>query len=132
LSVLEEDLKFILQKNPDNADALNALGYTLTDRTNRHEEALVLIQKAVELVPNNAYFLDSLGWVYYRLGDLEKAEKYLRDAIAIQDDAEFLAHLGEVLWNQDRHAEAKKVWADAKQVAADNKILIETMSRYGQ
>jgi tetratricopeptide (TPR) repeat protein len=132
LSVLEEDLKFILQKNPDNADALNALGYTLTDRTNRHEEALVLIKKAVELVPNNAYFLDSLGWVYYRLGDLEKAEKYLRDAIAIQDDAEFLAHLGEVLWNQDRHAEAKKVWADAKKVAADNKILIETMSRYGQ
>jgi tetratricopeptide (TPR) repeat protein len=132
LSVLEEDLEFILQKNPDNADALNALGYTLTDRTNRHEEALVLIQKAVELVPNNAYFLDSLGWVYYKLGDLEKAEKYLRDAIAIQDDVEFLAHLGEVLWNQDRHAEAKKVWAEAKQVAADNKILIETMSRYGQ
>ena len=132
LSILEEDLTFILQKDPDNADALNALGYTLTDRTNRHEEALVLIQKAVDLAPKNAYYLDSLGWVYYKLGDLDNAEKYLREAIAIQDDAEFLAHIGEVLWEQDRQAEAKKVWSDAKQTAADNKILLETMSRYGQ
>lgn len=132
LSVLEKDLRMILQKDPENADALNALGYTLTDRTNRHEEALVLIQKAVDLAPNNAYFLDSLGWVYYKLADLEKAEKYLRQAVAIQDDVEFLAHLGEVLWQQGRQAEAKKIWSEAKRTSADNKILLETMSRYGQ
>lgn len=132
LSVLEEDLQYILQKQPDNADALNALGYTLTDRTNRHEEALILIQKAVDISPKNAYYLDSLGWVYYKLGDLEKAEQYLREAIEIQDDVEFMAHLGEVLWELQRQNEAKQVWEQAKKVAADNKILLETMSRYGQ
>jgi len=132
LDVLEADLRLILQKQPENADALNALGYTLTDRTDRHEEALELIQKAVDIAPKNAYFLDSLGWVYYKLGDLENAEKYLQEAAAIQGDAEFLAHLGEVVWQRGRHDEAKQIWAKAKQLAKDNKILLETMSRFGQ
>ncbi len=132
LSVLEEDLRFILDKDPDNAQALNALGYTLADRTNRYDEALVLIQKAVDLSPKDPYFLDSLGWVYYRLGDLEKAEHYLREAIVMQEDVEFMAHLGEVLWEQNRQKEAKKIWSEAKKIAADNKNLVDTMSRYGQ
>jgi Flp pilus assembly protein TadD len=132
LDVLESDLRLILQKQPDNANALNALGYTLTDRTDRHDEAFVLIQKAVDIAPKNAFYLDSLGWVYYKLGDLENAEKYLQEAVAIQGDAEFLAHLGEVIWERGRHEEAKQIWLKAKQLSKDNKILLETMSRYGQ
>lgn len=127
---LEADLQQILVKNPDNTQALNALGYTLTDRTDRHKEALELIERALALKPGDPFYLDSLGWVYYRMGNLELAEKYLRQAIAIQPDAEFTAHLGEVLWQQGKKKEAREVWEKAKQQDADNKVLKETLKRF--
>lgn len=126
---LEADLRQILENDPDNTQALNALGYTLTDRTDRHQEALKLIKRAVELKPGDPFYLDSLGWVYYRMGNLELAEKYLRQAIAVQGDAEFGAHLGEVLWQQGKKDEASEVWEKAKQQDADNKVLNETLKR---
>lgn len=129
LELVEQDLRAILEADPDNSAALNALGYTLTDRTDRHEEALVLIERALELKPGDPYYLDSLGWVYYRLGDLDKAERYLRQAHAIQPDAEFGAHLGEVLWKQGKQQEAREVWNDALEKDADNKVLQETVRR---
>jgi tetratricopeptide (TPR) repeat protein len=132
LDVLESDLRWILDKDPNNAQALNALGYTLTDRTDRHQEALVMIQKALEIKPGDPFYLDSLGWAYYRLGELDKAERYLREAIAAQPDVEFIAHLGEVLWEKGQHDEAKKVWQQGLQHAPENPLLKETMSRYGQ
>jgi tetratricopeptide (TPR) repeat protein len=132
LDVLESDLRWILDKDPNNAQALNALGYTLTDRTDRHEEALVMIQKALELKPGDPFYLDSLGWAYYRLGKLDKAEQYLREALAVQSDVEFIAHLGEVLWEQGEHDEAKSVWQQGLEQEADNELLLETMRRYGQ
>jgi len=131
LSVLEDDLRSILKKEPNNSHALNALGYTLTDRTDRHQEALVLIKKAVELSPNDAFYLDSLAWVHYRLGDLDLAERYIKQAVAIQSDAEFLAHLGEILWQQGKHAEAKKAWNDGLKKDANNTLILKTMSRFG-
>lgn len=130
LQVVEEDLSAILVQDPENAQALNALGYTLTDRTDRHEEALVMIERALELKPGDPYYLDSLGWVWYRLGNLEKAERYLREAIEKRPDTEFLAHLGEVLWERGKKQQAKKVWAEAKAEDADNKVLRETLRRY--
>lgn len=130
LSQLEADLRQILKKDPDNTQALNALGYTLTDRTDRHQEALLLIERALELKPGDPYYLDSLGWVYYRMGNLELAEKYLRQAVAVQADAEFNAHLGEVLWQQGKKDQARKVWEKAKQQDADNKVLNETLQRF--
>lgn len=129
LDVLESDLGTILKIDPNNSQALNALGYTLTDRTDRHDEALELINKALELRPNDPYYLDSLGWVYYRMGDLEKAEYYLREAVAIQTDAEFVAHLGEVLWMQNKKNEAKKYWDQGLKLDPDNKVLQETLQR---
>ncbi len=126
---LEADLRQILDKDPDNTQALNALGYTLTDRTDRHQEALKLIERALELKPGDPFYLDSLGWVYYRMGNLELAEKYLRQAIAVQGDAEFNAHLGEVLWQQGKKKEAREVWEKARQQDADNKVLNETLNR---
>ena len=129
LNVLEKDLRAILAKDPNNAQALNALGYTLTDRTNRHKEALALITKALKIRPNDPFYLDSLGWVYFRLGDLDKAEKYLRQAISIRPDAEFMAHLGEVLWHQDKKSEAKAIWQKGLQQDADDSLLLETMHR---
>ncbi|OUR65611.1 hypothetical protein A9Q79_01060 [Methylophaga sp. 42_25_T18] len=131
LSVLEQDLRVILKKDPDNTQALNALGYTLTDRTDRHDEALILIKKAVELKPNDPFYLDSLGWVYYRLGNLPVAERYLRQAADVQPDAEFLAHLGEVLWQLGKREEAKQMWQKGLQQTKDNQLLLKTMRRFG-
>jgi tetratricopeptide (TPR) repeat protein len=129
LDMLEDDLRTILKIDPENAQAMNALGYTLTDRTDRHEEALGLINKALELRPNDPYYLDSLGWVYYRMGDLEKAEYYLREAVQIQADVEFVAHLGEVLWVQNKKSEAKKYWDQGLKLDPNNKVLQETLQR---
>ena len=129
LPQLEADLRQILDKDPDNTQALNALGYTLTDRTDRHQEALKLIERALVLKPGDPFYLDSLGWVYYRIGKLELAEEYLRQAIAVQPDVEFNAHLGEVLWQQGKKKEAREVWEKAKQQDADNKVLNETLNR---
>lgn len=131
LSVLEDDLRAILKKEPNNSHALNALGYTLTDRTNRHQEALALINKAVELTPNDAFYLDSLAWVHYRLGHLEQAERFMKQAVAIQSDPEFLAHLGEILWQQGKYVEAKKAWNDGLKKDKNNKLILNTMSRFG-
>ncbi|MDO7667906.1 MAG: hypothetical protein MUQ39_05895 [Pseudomonadota bacterium] len=131
LSVLEEDLRAILEKEPNNSHALNALGYTLTDRTDRHQEALVLISKAVELSPNDAFYLDSLAWAHYHLGDLVQAELLIKQAVAIQADPEFLAHLGEILWQQGKYLEAKKAWNDGLKKDATNKLILNTMSRFG-
>jgi tetratricopeptide (TPR) repeat protein len=131
LSVLEADLRAILEKEPNNSHALNALGYTLTDRTNRHQEALALISKAVELKPNDAFYLDSLAWVHYHLGHLEQAELHMKQAVAIQSDPEFLAHLGEILWKQGKYSEAKKAWNDGLKKDGNNKLILNTMSRFG-
>ncbi|MFW5426936.1 MAG: tetratricopeptide repeat protein [Methylophagaceae bacterium] len=132
LDVLEKDLNEILEKDPNNHQALNALGYTLADRTDRYQEAFELINKAVALKPDDAFYLDSLGWVYYRLGELEKAVDYLRQAVVIRPDVELLTHLGEVLWVQGKHDEAKQIWQKATKKEATNKLLNDTMRRLEQ
>lgn len=128
----EKDLRFVIDKEPENADALNALGYTLADQTDRLEEAKDLIAKALELRPESPHILDSMGWVLYRLGDLEGAQDYLSQAFAIQQQAEIAAHLGEVLWEQGKHAEAKQIWRQGIEDDADNPVLLATLERYGQ
>ncbi|MDX1346303.1 MAG: tetratricopeptide repeat protein, partial [Sedimenticolaceae bacterium] len=98
IGILERDLRKVLEQEPDHAQALNALGYTLADETTRYEEAFELISKAYELMPDSAAILDSMGWVHYRRGNLEKAIEYLEKAAAADDDGEIAAHLGEVYW----------------------------------
>lgn len=128
---LERDLRAILTIDPNNSQTLNALGYTLADRTERHKEALELINQALILEPNDPFYLDSLGWVYYRLGDLEQAATYLKQAVKLQEDPEFLAHLGEVLWQQGEVRQAKEVWQRGLKFDAGNLLLRETMQRFG-
>ncbi|QLF92592.1 tetratricopeptide repeat protein [Pseudomonas sp. ABC1] len=126
---LEKDLRFILEREPDNAMALNALGYTLAERTDRHAEALELIEQAHRLNPDDPAILDSLGWVYFKLGNLDKAESHLRRAYARFRDHEVAAHLGEVLWAQGKHKEARKIWSTALSEQPDSPILKETLRR---
>jgi tetratricopeptide (TPR) repeat protein len=129
LAQLERDLRFIIEREPDNAMALNALGYTLTDRTNRHDEALQLIEQAYQLNPDDPAILDSLGWVNFRLGNLTEAEVLLRKALQRFSDHEVAAHLGEVLWTLGERSEARAVWSRALKLQPDSEILRETLKR---
>lgn len=123
LDITERDLREILKKDPKNVNALNALGYTLTDRTTRYDEAHELLQQAMSLKPDDAFIMDSMGWLQYRLGNSKEALKYLRRALEIRNDAEIAAHLGEVLWvTGDRH-EAESVWNRALRETPDNESL---------
>ena len=123
VELTERDLRLVLQQEPENAQALNALGYTLADRTERYDEALELIQRALTLKPDDPFILDSMGWVQYRLGNNEEAIKYLKQALSIRNDAEISAHLGEVLWVVGDRQQARTVWDEALENTPDSDIL---------
>ncbi len=131
LDLLERDLRAILQQNPEHADALNALGYTLADQTDRYQEALGYIQKALALQPDAPAILDSMGWVQYRLGHHAEALRYLRQAMERLPDPEIAAHLGEVLWVLGEREEARRVWKDAIEQHPDARYLLDTIERFG-
>lgn len=131
IDLLERDLKRILKLDPNNTSALNALGYTLADRTDRYEEAYRYIQKAYTLDQEEPAILDSMGWVLYRMGQNEEAIDFLRRAAKeLPGDPEVAAHLGEVLWVSDRKEEARKVWEEALKLSPDHKILNQTIERF--
>ncbi|MGB0722497.1 MAG: tetratricopeptide repeat protein [Gammaproteobacteria bacterium] len=127
--VLKSDLRRVLELDPDNAHAMNALGYTMADLNENLDEAERLVRKALELAPDEAAIIDSMGWVLFRRGKLEEAEQYLREALSVQFDGEIAAHLGEVLWAQDRKDEARAVFDEARRRDGDNPALIETLKR---
>ncbi|HAQ86777.1 MAG TPA: hypothetical protein DCR78_10110, partial [Pseudomonas sp.] len=129
LAQLERDLRYIIEHEPDNAMAINALGYTLADRTDRYQEALDLIEQAYRINPDDAAILDSLGWVNYRLGNLQEAEAQLRKALERFPDHEVAAHLGEVLWSAGKQREARAIWAKALKDNSDSEVLRETIKR---
>lgn len=129
LPQMEKDLRSILAREPENAMALNALGYTLADRTTRYAEAKALIEKAHLLTPEDPAVLDSLGWVNYRMGNLDEAERLLRRALERFPDHEVAAHLGEVLWANGKRREARQVWAKAFETQPDSPILRKTILR---
>ena len=129
LDALEKDLRKIIKLQPDNAAALNALGYTLADRTDRHKEALELIEKAYALDNEDPAIMDSMGWIQYRLGNLEGALKYLKLAYEKFPDHEVAAHLGEVLWKMGRRDEAVTLWDNALEKKPESEILRTTRER---
>ncbi len=130
LDVAESDLKMVLMHEPENASALNALGYTLADRTQRYTEARDYILKAAQLLPDDPAILDSLGWVYYRLGQLEDAIKWLSRAFEALQDAEIAAHLGEVLWVSGQTEKAKSIWQKGKTLDGNQAVLRDTIQRF--
>jgi len=130
LKTQERDLRRILKSDPKNAHALNALGYTLADHTNRHQEALSLIRRALEVRPNDAYILDSMGWVHYRMGNLDEAVRYLRQALEIRSDPEISAHLGEVLWVKGDREGAETVWRRALKTTPDSEPLLTVIKKF--
>jgi tetratricopeptide (TPR) repeat protein len=132
LELLESDMLTILKTEPDNAHALNALGFTLADRTNRLQEAYEYLKRAIELKPEDPAVIDSFGWINYRLGNNEEAIRLLRKALAQFEDGEIAAHLGEVLWVTGAHQEAMDVWNRILEKLPDNPYVIKVMKQFTQ
>ena len=129
LDDMEQLLRRILVLQPDNSQALNALGYSLADRNLRLDEALTMVRQAHELSPADPFIVDSLGWVEYRMGHYDAATTLLTQAYSSRKDTEIAAHLGEALWAEGKHDEAARVLRDAHKVDAGNEVLKQTMAR---
>ena len=119
----------LLKDRPEDASLLNALGYSLADRNQKLPRAETLIRKALEASPDNPAFLDSLGWVRFRRGDIPGALPYLERAYRIFPDAEIASHWGEALWVSGKQAEARALWARSLARSPDSKPLRATIER---
>lgn len=125
----EIDLKKILEIDPNNVEALNALGYTLLNNPSRYAEAEKFLGEALALEPNEAVIIDSYGWLQFKLGNFEAALKYLQQAYEKQPENEIAAHLAEVLWVLDRKDEAKKIFNKAIKGSLDDEYLQDFQRR---
>ncbi|OYY50016.1 MAG: tetratricopeptide repeat protein [Methylophilales bacterium 28-44-11] len=130
LEIMEEELYKLIKMRPDYAAAYNALGYSYADRNIKLVEAKTLVETALKLSPDDHYIMDSLGWVYFRLGDLPNAVEYLRKAYQIQADPEIAAHLGEALWKHGQQEEAKLIWEQALKAHPENDVLVATAKKF--
>jgi Flp pilus assembly protein TadD, contains TPR repeats len=130
LDVLEEDLRKVIKLKPDYAHAYNALGYTLIEKTDRLVEASELLDKAIALAPEDPFILDSMGWLHYRRGNLDKAREFLERAWRLRQDPEIAAHLGEVLWMKGSREEASRLWQGSLQSHPKNEALIEILKKF--
>jgi tetratricopeptide (TPR) repeat protein len=130
VDVLEDSLRKLITLKPDYAHAYNALGYTLADRNERLSEAHELVEKALKLAPNDAFIMDSMGWVLYRMGRNHEALDYLQRAYGLRPDGEIAAHLGEVLWANGQQEQARRLWKDALKENAQNEALQNVIKRY--
>ena len=129
LDVMEKTLREVLRKNPNDVNALNALGYSLADRNLKLPEAFVLISKAHQLSPKDSFILDSLGWVNFRMGKNALALEQLQQAYNTKPEADIAAHLGEVLWVMNQPNQAEEIWRQGQKLDANNPTLKETLKR---
>jgi tetratricopeptide (TPR) repeat protein len=130
VDVLEASLRKLIELRPEYAHAYNALGYTLADRNERLPEAQQLIEKALKIAPDDAFIMDSMGWVLYRMGRGKEGLDYLNKAFKMRPDAEIAAHLGEVLWALGQHDQAKKIWGGAMKDHPNSELLQNTLKRF--
>jgi outer membrane biogenesis lipoprotein LolB len=130
IDIMEKTLRDILRKHPNDANSLNALGYSLADRNIQLPEAFALINKAHQLSPKDAFILDSLGWVNFRLGKNTLALEQLQQALMMKPEADIAAHTGEVLWVMNRQPEAEEIWRQGQKLDANNSTLKETLKRF--
>lgn len=125
----EADLRTIIEEQPDNAVALNALGYILTTRTDRLDEARDYIERALAIDPENPAILDSMGWVLYLQGNTDESLSYLSRAWEAYADPEVAAHYGEALWQTGNQEQARSIWREGFEQDPDHPILTETVER---
>ncbi len=128
--LMESTLRRVIALKPAEAQAYNALGYWLADSTSRLDEAETLIEKALSIAPDDAYIIDSMGWLQYRRGRHERAIALLERAYRIKADPEIGAHLGEVYWVNGQRDKAEAVWRAARERDPQNETLVQTLARY--
>ena len=131
VDIAEKDLRIVIATQPENAAALNALGYTLADQTERYEEAEALIRQAFILQPGEASIVDSMGWISFRRGRLKEAAAFLQKAWQLDNNPEIAAHLGEVLWVGGNKDAALAIWREGNDIDSQNPVLVETLERLG-
>lgn len=129
LPEMERLLRRVITMKPDAYNAYNALGYSLADRNVRLPEAKVLIQKALEFMPDDPYIRDSLAWVEFRMGNNAEAARIFADAFKAKPDAEIAAHYGEVLWTMGQRDKALNIWREGQLLNPENETLVETLKR---
>jgi len=132
MELMEKTLRQVMIAAPDNQQAYNALGYSLAERNERLPEAYSLIDKALKMAPGDPYIMDRMGWVQFRMGNLDEAESMLRRAYAVRNDAEIAVHLGEVLFVKGDQAAARKLWQEAQSKDPQNDVLKSTLARLKQ
>ena len=132
LDVLETKLRRLIVLEPENAHAYNALGYSFADHNLQLLEAYELIEKALQLAPDDPAILDSMGWVHYRQGNFPEAINYLERAHALRADPEVAAHLGEALWKAGRQSDAQRVLLDAQKKSPDNEVIKDALRKFVQ
>jgi tetratricopeptide (TPR) repeat protein len=130
--LVEKNLQKVIAENPDDASALNALGFSMSNHTTRYKEAYRYVQRALELRPDSGPILDSVGWVLYRLGRLDEAVDYLRRSLEFIQEKEVYAHLGEVLWMRGDRDAAREIWQQALERVPGDKVILDVMKRFGQ
>ncbi|WP_273928131.1 tetratricopeptide repeat protein [Curvibacter microcysteis] len=128
--VMEKLLRTIIEQQPDNQNAYNALGYSFAERGVRLPEARELVNKALSLAPNDPFISDSLAWVEFKAGNLNEAIRILEKAFRSKPDPEIAAHLGEVLWVAGQKSRAQSVWKEGLALSKDNESLLETLRRF--
>ncbi|SDH61668.1 MULTISPECIES: tetratricopeptide repeat protein [unclassified Duganella] len=132
VELMEKTLRQVMIAAPDNQHAYNALGYSLAERNERLPEAHALIDKALQMAPGDPFIMDSMGWVQFRMGNLNEAESYLRRAYAVRSDPEIAVHLGEVLFAKGDVSGAQKLWKEAHAKDPKNDALKSTLARLNQ
>jgi len=128
--VFEQLMSKLIQIRPNHAHAYNALGYSLLERNERIPEAVKMVEKALQLAPNDIAIMDSVGWGYYLTGKLDESLELLRRAFAGSPDPEIAAHLGEVLWAHGDKEEARKIWQDSLKAHPDDVILQKVIKKF--
>ncbi len=131
LAEAEKLLREVIAIDPGHAHSYNALGYALADRNVRLPEALELITRAMEIAPEDPFIMDSMGWIKFRMGDLNAAQDFLTRAYRKRPEADIAAHLGEVLWMLGQKDEARAIWKEGAARDPNNATLLETTRRFG-
>ena len=127
---MENLLRGLMKTKPTDPHAFNALGYSLADRKIRLDEARELILKAIQLAPRDPFIQDSLGWLEYRVGNLQEATRILEAAFKERPDAEIAAHLGEVYWVAGQTEKAGNIWREGLMLKSDNETLLDTLQQF--
>ena len=127
---MENLLRGLMKTKPTDPHAFNALGYSLADRKIRLDEARELILKAIQLAPRDPFIQDSLGWLEYRVGNLQEATRILEAAFKERPDAEIAAHLGEVYWVTGQTEKAGNIWREGLMLKSDNETLLDTLQQF--